>query len=353
MRDSVEILLPKFEILKPDDTIPYWAGFYCAVLKTLRYQKNLETGWGRSISLKDYKGVLRDAGFFKVMKRNIYNHAFEYVMTDFLRTKLGINHFKLLCKEVLAEHGIANFEISLMNVFKVGNDSELHYGIKSYRFKRTSMLIPKIGEVWPETILRSSERRLFKEDFNIENTLRNSDLLIVISDKNRTIGFVGEVEGNNGDGMFSPNYYKKKPEKDKYCTFGVSVSDRKKLNGVVLKNSIEVVKSEKTGRWLLNFSKSHSFSRDYYYSIDNIQALLEGHYGYQDNIEDEGHKRILEIIKIGWEKDVIDLIIELGEFVDFAINKKIFYYQQDQAGEIAYRPSSLIIPGEVPLHSLE
>jgi predicted secreted protein len=287
------------------------------------------------------------------MKKTISNHAFEYVMTDFLKAKSGINHFKLLCKQVLAEHGITDFNISLMNVFKVGNDSELSSGIKSYRFRRTSMLIPKIGEVWPETVLMSSERHLFDEDFNIQNTLKNSDLFIIISDNNRTVGFVGEVEGNNGDVMFSASYYKKKPEKDKYCTFGVSVSDRKKLNGIILKNSIEVVKSEETGRWLLNFSKSHSFSTDYYYSIDNIQALLEGHYGYQNKIEDEGHKSVLEIIKKGWEKDVVDLIMELEEFLDFAYNKKVFYYQEDRAGEIEYRPSSLVIPGEVPLYSLE
>ena len=118
------ILLPQIEKIITD-TACYWAAFYCSVLKTIRYQTNLNYYWGSSSSLRDYKGELRENGFFNKMKNTVRNHAFEYVMVDFLKTTSGIKYFKELCTNVLSDYGISGFKISLMNIFKVGKDSEI------------------------------------------------------------------------------------------------------------------------------------------------------------------------------------------------------------------------------------
>ena len=343
MAIGTSIILPQVGKNIVEDTTSYWAAFYCSILKTIRYQKNLTHGWGSSISLQDYKGELRESGFFKGMKNTVQNHAFEYVMVDFLKTNAGISYFKDLCQCILADYNINGFEISLMNIFKVGTDSEIFNAKQSYNSATLLMLLPNGIKAKPTSVVKG---------YTIDSTLKYSDLFIMISNGEETIGFVGEVEGNHGEDLYLESYYQKNKMKDKHCTFGVSVSDKKTHADVSIKENITLNKSIAVDRWILNFSKSNYYIKDYHHAIENLQNLIEGHLGYMDAIEDSGHSKILNIIKLSWKKDVLELISQLESLVDFVFAGNSFHYQETIDGKIVYRPSPLVLPGLLPLYSI-
>ena len=299
--------------------------------------------WDATASLQDYKGELRESGFFKGMKSTILNHAFEYVMVDFLRTKPGVVYFKKLCQNVLADHDIKDFDISLMNIFKVGTDSEISKALQSYRGENVLVLLPGNIKAKPESIIYG---------YNIQKTLKYSDLFILISDKKETIGFVGEVEGNHGEKLYLKSYYQENKLKDLHCTFGISVSDKKMHSDTSIKENITLNKSEAVGRWILNFSKSNCYIKDYHHAIENLQNLIEGHLGYMQAIIDVGHSKILDVIRLGWKKDILELISELEVLVDFVSVGTGFHYQETIDGKVVYRPSPLVLPGQLPLYSI-
>ncbi|PMX22192.1 MULTISPECIES: hypothetical protein [unclassified Pseudomonas] len=343
MTSDLSIILPQAAKNLVEDTTSYWAAFYCSILKTIRYQKNLAHGWGSSKSLQDYKGELRESGFFKGMKNTVSNHAFEYVMVDFLKTRSGLSHFKKLCENILSDFDINGFDITLMNIFKVGTDSELFNANANYDKTDLLMLLP--GGI-------KAKRTSIIQGYSIGSTLKYSDLFIIISNGEETIGFVGEVEGNHGEDLYRQSYYEKNTLKNKHCTFGVSVSDKKTHAGTSIKNSITLNRSEIVGRWILNFSKSNYYITDYHHAIENLQNLIEGHFGYMSAIADNGHTKILDLIKLGWKKDIFDLINQLEGLVDLALSGDIFHYQETIEGKTVYRASPLELPGELPLYAI-
>lgn len=335
------ILIPQINILL--DTSNYWAAFYCSILKTIRYQKNLDSVWGENNTLKEYKGELRESGFFSNMKNKIKNHAFEYVMADFLKTKDGIGIFKDLCANVLNDYNLNGFDIKLINIFKVGTDTEIFDAKAEYQKSTLTMLLPKGIKALPTSVING---------YNLNETLKFSDLFIIISDGNETFGFVGEVEGHHGEKLFRNTFFKENPIKDKYCTFCIGVSDRKNYADKSIKDSISLVKDESIGRWMLHFSKSHYYVRDYYYAIENIQNLIEGHFGYMNSLYDEGHVKILDLIKTNWNTDIKELISTLESFIEYAFSPKNFHYQESIDGVNSYRPSTLFLPNQIPLYEI-
>lgn len=347
---DTSVLLPQVGKIITD-TASYWAAFYCSVLKTIRYQINLQHRWGESRSLQEYKGELRESRFFNNMKSTILNHAFEYVMVDFLRTTSGIAYFRELCQKILGDYEIFDFKISLMNIFKVGTDSEIFNARQNYDKVRLMMLLPNGIKAMPESRIALPNTMI--GNYQLNDTLRHSDLFVIISNGEETIGFVGEVEGNHGEELYRRSYFDKNKMKDQHCVFGISVSDKRKYAGISLKENITLNRSEAVGRWILNFGKSNFFIKDYHTTIENLQNLIEGHFGYMASIEDQGHVKILEMIKNHWKKDISELIISLEAFVEFISPAGNFHYQESIEGKTVYRPSPLALPDQLPLYSVD
>lgn len=343
MEQQTSIILPNHTKTIIQDTTAYWAAFYCSILKTVRYQKNLDHVWGNNKSLKDYRGELRISGFFHRMRGKVQNHSFEYVMVDFLKTKTGIKIFKELCYKILSDYEIKDFNIELMNIFKVGNDTDIFNAKEEYNKDIVKMLLPKGIIALPKSVIPG---------YNLSGTLKYSDLLILISNGEETIGFVGEVEGVHGEGLFQKSYFTKNPTKDKYCTFCIGVSDKKKHGSTMIKDLITLNKDESIGRWTLHFSKSNSYIADYITAIENIQNLIDGHFGYMESIPDLGHKKIIDLIKNYWGKDIIELISSLESLVEYVVSTNTFHYQEYNNGVLFYRPSPLSLPDQLPLYSI-
>jgi len=339
------ILIPRNETIIIDGDKSYWALFYCSILKALRYQKNLTSNWGDAKSLREYKGDLRLNNFFSNMKNTIKNHAFEYVMVDFLKTKAGISAFKLLCDNILKSYGINDFLIHYMNVFKVGSDSEIYTAREEYNKAELTMLLPRGIKAKPKTKISTID------GCTLTDALQYSDLFVIISDGSDTFGFVGEVEGNNGERLFTSAYFKGS-RKDKYCNFGIAASDKKSHGDFFIKGNVSLNMDENIGRWILNFSKSDDYIIDYYTSIHSVQSLIEGHFSYMDSMKNVGHKDIIEIIRKNWSSDILELIHLLESFIDYAVPPNNFHYQETVNGNILFRPSTIITPGSIPLYDI-
>lgn len=346
-------------LIKPrltDSAKSYWAMFYCSIMKTLINQKNIPYQLNQD-SLRSYRGELRNpANFFNQIKSAIKNHGFEYLMTDFLRSEDGRDTLNNLLNSLLTTYGINDFEYQYMNVFKIGEDSALHQVIEKYEDPDAQVFFPD-GNIFfnrKKTIIQTLTYPLSK----LSKTFINCDLLIMISDgKNHTYGFVGEVEGGHGEELFRKNYWDKNNKiKSKYTSFAIGSSDRKKvLNGVQPKGSVVLHKDE-GNRWILHFSNSNQFIKDFTRTINNIDMLLGGH---SHNIDmdalDDSHRDIINIITEKWATNIRHLIDELEKFIEYSISKKELYSQHDDEeseGGTIFKPSLITLDDRFYLHKI-
>lgn len=279
MTDTV-LIKPKIT----DSAESYWAMFYCAILNTLVNQKNIKYRF-KGHSLQNYKGVLQHpSNFFNQMKSGIINHGLEYLMIDFLKSKDGKDVRDELFSTLLRQYGINDFHYSHMNIFKLGEDSEIHDVIVKYNDPSIKIFAPH-----NKNYTFRKKRIGFTYDLsNVAKSFIHSDLLIMVSNgKNHTYGFVGEVEGGHGEKIFLDSYWAKNDSiKSRYTSFAIGASDKKKsIDQITPKGNIILTRDQKE-RWLLHFSNSHYFIKSFGHAIKNIELCLGGHFSNIDGLDD-------------------------------------------------------------------
>lgn len=347
--------MTKTVLIKPkmsDSGASYWAMFYCAILKTIVYQKNLQFRF-KNPSLQSYRGTLEHpANFFNQMKASINNHGFEYLMIDYIRSKDGIEARDILISELLQQYGILDFEYKYLNVFKLGDDSSLHEEIAKFDDPDVKVLAP----IHQQTFQRGKINLIgqTRPVSNIAKSFLHSDLLIMVSDgRNHTYGFVGEIEGHHGENLFRDSYWANNNGiKGRYTSFALGASDRKKsIDDIIIKESI-VLTSDNEGRKILHFSNSNPFMKSFKLAINNIDLCLAGHFSNIGGL-DESHQKIIDIIKDSWNNNAQELISTLEKFIDYDFNLEDFYYQSDDGNNgTIYKPSPLALQNNFYLHKV-
>lgn len=354
MRKKKSCCMSKTVFVTPkslNDSASYWAMFYCAILKTILYQKNLPYALKGS-SLQSYRGELEHpSNFFNSMKASVRNHAFEYLMMDFLRSNDGKGIRAKLIDELLARFGIHGFKYKLINVFKLGGDSTLYAEISDYDNPKVTVFVPNSTVEFEADKEHNDLIFIFPVD-QIATKFRYSDLLIMISDGERTFGFVGEVEGLHGEKLFQPAYWNQKEGiKSKFTSFALGASDRKKVSDVIAKENV-VLTTDESGRVIINFSNRNEFIKSYDQALNNIELCLDGHYK-KINSTDESHEKIIKIITSGWKKSIPDVISNLEELIDYDVDIDEFSYQDyDEHNEIVYKPSPIVQLNKFHLHKI-
>jgi hypothetical protein len=331
----------------------YWAMFYCSILKTIAYQKNIAYPL-KSLSLQSYRGVLEHpANFFHKMKANIENHGFEYLMIDYLRSKDGRDVRDHLVDSLLSRHGISDFEFEYLNVFKLGDDSVLHQEISKYEDPDVKVITP----VKNHGVDRNGNIRLSVQTrpaSKIAESFLHSDLFIMVSDgKNHTYGFVGEVEGHHGEKLFRESYYAGNSGiKGLYTTFAIGASDRKRaIDGTAVKGNI-IINEDDRGRLIIHFSNSNSFVKSFLYAIGNMELCLDGHFSNIKGLDDS-HQSVIDIIKSGWGENIFSLIGELEDYIEYDVNVGEYEYQTDDGDDgFIYKPSPVVLNGKFHLHKI-
>ncbi|EIE1286461.1 hypothetical protein ACIX9V_004382 [Vibrio vulnificus] len=342
------LVTPKFIT----DSASYWAMFYCAILKTILYQKNLTYNLKGS-SLQSYRGELKHpANFFNAMKGSIRNHGFEYLMIDFLRSNDGKDLRDILIGRLLERFGVHDFEYNFMNVFKLGEDSTLYDEIVEYDDPDVKVLVP--GSVQAFTRAKKILTGFTYPVSNIARSFPSADLLIMVSDgKSHTYGFVGEVEGHHGEKLLQSTYWKKDDGiKGRYTTFALGASDRKIIDGIKVKQNV-VLHSDVSGREIVNFSNANEFIKAFHHAINNITLCLSGHYSNLDGLDDS-HRKIVNIIADGWNKNLPDVVKDLERYIQYDVSIDEYSYQSDSnehTGTV-FKPSPIIQNNQFHLHRI-
>ena len=349
------ILIKPRSFLIEDDTSgsSYWAMFYSAILKTVFYQKNLDYRFNVP-SLQSYRGELKKpSNFFKEIKNKIKNHGFEYLMVDFLRSVDGADIRDTLIKNLLGKYGINDFEYNLVNVFKLGNDSELYDEIKKYQDPEVKVFIPKGKHV--QITNRTSVDGFTYNVSKIAEAFQHSDLLIMISDgRNHTYGFVGEVEGGHGETLFREKYWDTDSIKGRHTTFAIGASERKKhLGNIPVKENI-VLHEDAEGRFILHFSNATDFYKCYLQAVSIIELYLDGHYANVKNLgPDVSHSKVLKIIEDGWADPLPELLKKLDSLIEYDVDIEEFHYQRSTGPDVTYSPSLIALENEYFLHKIK
>ncbi len=347
--------MTKTVLIKPkmaDSGASYWSMFYCAILKTIVYQKNLQFRFDNP-SLQSYRGTLKHpANFFNQMKANINNHGFEYLMIDYIRSKDGVEARNSLVSGLLQQYGIHDFEYKFLNVFKLGDDSSLHEEILKFDDPDIKVLAPIRQQTFRRGKVHLAGQT--RPISNVAESFLHSDLLIMVSDgRNHTYGFVGEVEGHHGENLFRDSYWTSNNGiKGLYTSFALGASDRKKsIDDITIKENI-VLTSDNEGRKILHFSNSNPFMKSFRLAINNIDLCLAGHFSNIGGL-DESHQKIINIIKDDWGNNVQKLISTLEKLIDYDVNIEEFSYQSDDGNNgTIYKPSPLVLQNSFYLHRL-
>lgn len=344
-------------LIKPklvNSATSYWAMFYYAILKTVANQKNIKYPLTQA-SLESYRGVLKHpANFFHQMRSGLKNHGFEYLMIDFLRSQDGSEIFDQLTNSLLQENGISDFDVKFLNIFKLGSDSLVSNRISGYQNPDVKIFLP--GRTESVFARKKAGLSISYSAENISAAFSFCDLFIMVSDgEKHTYGFVGEVEGQHGERLFRDDYWGKKDGlKSKFATFALGASDRKKNIETVSPKGNIVLHRDVGGRWIVHFSDSLEFVKDFTHAISNLELCLGGH-SSNIRITDKAHENVLALITKNWGVDKEIVFSQLEQLIDYSVDTHTFYYQNNleeisMAGDANYSPSLIVLEDEFFLH---
>lgn len=333
--------------------LSYWAMFYCSILKAITYQKNIDYRLV-SQSLQNYRGTLAfPSNFFNKMKASVRNHGFEYLMIDYLRSKDGADVRKILTDSLLRQYGISDFEITHLNIFKLGEESVLYEEISKYNDPDVKIITPAAQQIFKRAgrnQLQGQTRPVSK----VAETFLHSDLLLMVSDgRNHTYGFIGEVEGGHGENLFRGSYFNNNNGiKGKYTTFALGASERKApIDGVAVKENV-VLTQDSEGRLILHFSNSNEFIKSFKHAINNMELCFDGHFSNIDGL-DFNHEEVIKIISNNWNGSVHELIFQLENHIEYDMDVREYMYQtEDENGEFIYKPSPIALGSQFYLHKI-
>ncbi|MGJ0636556.1 hypothetical protein [Xenorhabdus bovienii] len=332
----------------------YWAMFYSAIFKALAYQTNMEFPLGEK-SPQEHRGDLNTPqNYLSIIRKNLQNHAFEYIMMDLLRSEYGANIRYHLVNRLLELYGITDFEYSYLNIFKMGKDS-VHYKLELDRPFDVKVITPKNNEHSQPLEVTSKLYQGFTYPINIALTnFPNSDLLLVVSDgKNHTYGFLGEIEGNRGVKLFQRTYWS--GEKGKYATFGIGISEKNTLrihgDSYQLSNNIVLFRDENY-RQILNYSNITHFARDYHRAITNMELYFNGQTQHVGTGNEEGHDHVLSLIRSNWGNRSKAIIEVLSEQVNYAHGSAspVYNQQDSETKKWSFKPNILALENWYCLH---
>ncbi|MDC9606831.1 hypothetical protein [Xenorhabdus griffiniae] len=162
-----------------------------------------------------------------------------------------------------------------------------------------------------------------------------SDLFIFVSDGDKyNYGFVGEIEGNDGQKLFRGNYLGN-ITKSRYSSFYIGASDRRKGGH---KDKITITRE--LNKYILHFSESLSIIKDFNSVISILEMFFDGHYeNALKLINDVAHKEIIELISKKWNSLINQWNYLLESQIKYAGNDGIYVQDCDsESGRIIYKP---------------
>lgn len=281
----------------------YWSTHFYSVLECLRYHNTLQ--WpGRKLSdigkvnwsLEDLRGVA-PPNFFQLIDANMRNWGMQYFLATFLNRYEAEPIVNSLINKLSQLWG-CTFGTTDYKFFISGRDSDLGRAV-NLRF----------DEIFPTKVLLDVPNR--------ENIIDFSDLCMILRSKDyyddmgnyKRLGLFGEVEGNKGGDLFRASYWS---GKSNYCVFAFGVVDEPGDGAY-----IDTKRVGEVDRVLVTLQTGHSVVKDFRTVLWWMAHLFM--YGRMAALPpniDEELGFFLNFIKNRFDKDLVELINEMGEFVN-------------------------------------
>jgi len=280
----------------------YWSTHFYSVLECLRYHNTLQ--WpGRKLSdlgkvnwsLEDLRSVA-PPNFFQLIDAYMRNWGMQYFFATFLNRYEAQPIVQAMINK-LAELWNCPFGTTEYSFYISGRDSDLGRQV-SLRF----------DEIFPNKVLLDEPNQQKVIDF--------SDLCMILKSKEhfdeqgnqKRLGLFGEVEGNNGEDIFKAKYWS---GKSNYCVFAFGVVAEPGSSAYISAKLVGQV-----NRALVTFQTGHSVVKDFRTILWWMAHLfMYGRLAALPPNIDEEIGFFLNFIKSRFDKDIVELISELGEFV--------------------------------------
>jgi len=280
----------------------YWSTHFYSALECLRYHNTLQ--WpGRKLSdlgkvnwsLEDLRSVA-PPNFFQLIEANMRNWGAQYFFANFLNRYEAQPIVQAMINK-LAELWSCPFGTTEYSFYISGRDSDLGRQVAL-----------KFDEIFP--------RKVLLDEPNQKKIIDFSDLCIILKSQEhfdeqgnqKRLGLFGEVEGNNGEEILRAGYWS---GKSNYCVFAFGVVAEPGNNAYISTKLVGQV-----NRVLVTLQTGHPVVKDFRTILWWMAHLfMYGRFAALPPNIDEEIGFFLNLIKNRFDKDIVELISELGEFV--------------------------------------
>jgi hypothetical protein len=246
-------------------------------------------------SLEDLRSVA-PPNFFQMIDANMRNWGMQYFLATFLNRSEAEPIVNAMISR-LSEVWSSPFGTTDYQFYISGRDSDLGRQVGL-----------NFDEIFPRKILLDEPNRQKIIDF--------SDLCMILRSKEhfdergnfKRLGLFGEVEGNKGGDIFRTSYWS---GKSNYCVFALGVIDEPGDGAFINTKRVGEV-----DRVLVTLQTEHSVVKDFRTVIWWMAHLFNyGRFSLLPPNIDEELGFFLNLLKNHFDKDIVDVISELGEFV--------------------------------------
>lgn len=303
-----------------DNSLSYWSMHFISVLECLAYHNNLqfrpiiipETQTIGSLALM--KGNYPNS-FFDILANYIRNWGMQYFMVHYLNHKISLDLVDRIKEQLDDLFNILNYkDYDDFEFYISGHDSELTKDISKY-----------YDEIYPKN---------FQLDFlSKKNLINNSDICLVLKDtqNNKNIAIFGEIEGNNGDKLFTNDFWNRKSD---FCVLGIGAVDGHQKGKFYIQRYLHHGIYPKLN---IIFEKNSYVVRDFFHVINEFRDIFNYSTEYINHSDNSNLRYIVnEIIIKNWNESILYILDQL------------YYIKHDSGkqliGEVEKGDIKLIVP---------
>ncbi|RRD71950.1 MULTISPECIES: hypothetical protein [unclassified Desulfovibrio] len=297
------------KIIKPglfSDQNSYWAMHYCAIFETLYDQKTIEHGFQKKYMLgvePTLENLAAKAGFafFYQIRQSLQNFGLQWLLCHFLLSSQGEPIFRNIVENLS----------SLYDYDFTGRAQEYGIFISGKDFLTGANFAKNYNPIL------AGHGFLTLQD--VAEKVAFADMCFFFKKEENTYAILGEVEGNYGARLLTSPFWEKK--KGQYYSFGIGVKKKdytlNTVNEKVLPPVIigQWVRTPYGDKYVIIIESDHDVIKDFHNAIGTVQLFMTMGPNQRANY-DPTLLPVLNLIKQHWDKDIVELILQLRNLFD-------------------------------------
>ncbi|MHC2598851.1 hypothetical protein ACVLVH_004532 [Kluyvera sp. 1366] len=303
-----------------DNIKSYWAGIYLSVLESLVFQNNTAIGFHQllkkelPLTLASLKANSNMSTLNALLSTTYKNHSFEYIIRNMFNTYKYQTLFFNLIDKLCEENDCDSRSPLYCKYFILGKDSVTqHPEIDRFDFR------VKTKDGW------------ISDKSKIKEYMQHCDAAIQVSyyEEKIKVLFLGEIEGKHGDKLLRPSFWindKKGLAENRCFHFGIGVTptpDDLKITENLPRQKVSqtLVPVGKNNVVVNTFEQVTDLPSDVYYALEDMKKKFNDNEFNKPNslfsdIFYNSIKIVLDLINEYWNKNIMELLIELRKLID-------------------------------------